>query len=61
MTVDAETLNTLLDSSDVDSIHEDIPVPPTLNLSIPRIGATTMHASGIDRERCCPGHTGYRC
>ncbi len=47
MTVDAETLNALLDSSDVDSIHEDIPVPPILNLSVPRIGAATMQASGI--------------
>ena len=47
LTVDAETLDDLLASSDVESIEEDIPIPPTLNLSVPRIGATTMHTSGL--------------
>ena len=48
MTVDAETINALLDSPDIESIHEDIPVPPTLNLSVPRIGGTQLHSSGVN-------------
>ncbi|MBI4768083.1 MAG: S8 family serine peptidase [Deltaproteobacteria bacterium] len=47
LTVDAETLDDLLESSEVESIEEDIPVRPTLNLSVPRIGASTLHSSGL--------------
>ena len=39
MTVDSATLDALLSSPDVISVEEDIPVPPTLDLSVPRIGA----------------------
>src|SRR4030042_2192729 len=28
-------------------MEEDSPVPATLNLSVPRIGASTMHTSGL--------------
>jgi subtilisin family serine protease len=47
MTVDSTTLDALLSSPDVISVEEDIPVPLALNLSVPRIGATQLHASDI--------------
>ena len=47
MTVDGAALDALLSSPDVISIEEDIPVPPTLDLSVPRIGATQLHAIGV--------------
>jgi subtilisin family serine protease len=50
MTVDSETFDALLSSPDVISVEEDIPVPPALDLSVPRIGATDLHASSITGE-----------
>jgi hypothetical protein len=47
MTVDSSALDALLASPDVISVDEDIPVPPTLNLSVPRIGATQLHSTSI--------------
>jgi hypothetical protein len=47
MTVDSATLDALLSSPDVISVEEDIPVPLALNLSVPRIGATQLHASNV--------------
>ena len=47
MTVDSAALDALLSSPDVISIEEDIPVPPTLDQSVPRIGATQLHAINI--------------
>ena len=47
MTVDSATLDALLSSPDVISVEEDIPVPPTLDRSVPRIGATQLHASNV--------------
>ena len=50
MTVDSTTLDAVLASSDVISVEEDIPLSPTLDLSIPRIGATRLHASNLTGE-----------
>jgi len=47
MTIDKEALDTLLASPDVETIEEDIPVPAVLDLSVPRIGATTLHSKGV--------------
>ena len=47
MTVDGAALDALLSSPDVISIEEDIPVPPTLDWSVPRIGAAQLHAINI--------------
>ena len=47
MTTDREALDILLASPDVESIEEDIPVPPVLDKSVPRIGATTLHSRGV--------------
>ncbi|OPX97210.1 MAG: Subtilisin E precursor [Syntrophorhabdus sp. PtaB.Bin006] len=47
MTVDSAALDALLSSSDVETVEEDIPVPLTLNLSVPRIGATQLHATNL--------------
>jgi len=43
MTIDSETFDALLALPDVISVEEDIPVPPLLGLSVPRIGATQLH------------------
>ena len=48
MTVDEAALNALLGSTGVISVEEDIPVPPTLDLSVPRIGASDLHSAGYD-------------
>ncbi len=48
MEIDADGLKELLDSADVVSIEEDIPVPPVLNQSVPFIKADQVHASGYD-------------
>ena len=47
MTVDSATLDALLSSPDVISVEEDIPVPPALDQSVPRIGATQLHSSNV--------------
>ena len=47
MTVDSATLDALLSSPDVISVEEDIPIPPALDESVPRIGATQLHASNV--------------
>ena len=47
MTVDSATLDALLASPDIISIEEDIPVPPALDLSVPRIGAAALHESNV--------------
>ena len=47
MTVDGPALDALLASPDVVSVEEDIPVPATLDQSVPRIGAAQLHASGV--------------
>lgn len=47
MTVDSATLDALLASPDVISIEEDIPIPPALHESVPRIGAAELHESNI--------------
>lgn len=47
MTVDSETFDALLSSPDVISVEEDIPVPPALDLSVPRIGAAQLHTSNV--------------
>ena len=43
MKVDSATLDALISSPDVISVEEDVPVPPALDLSVPRIGATQLH------------------
>ena len=48
MTVDEAALNALLGSTGVLSVEEDIPLPPTLDLSVPRIGASALHSTGYD-------------
>lgn len=48
MEVDEQALNALLASPRVLALHEDIPRPPTLDLSVPRIGAPTVWAGGHD-------------
>lgn len=45
--VDAETLDALLQDPEVITIQEDVPVPPTLNQSIPFINADDLHSQGI--------------
>lgn len=47
MKVDSAALDTLISSPDVISIEEDIPVPPALDLSVPRIGAAQLHANSV--------------
>ncbi|OPY64696.1 MAG: Subtilisin E precursor [Syntrophorhabdus sp. PtaU1.Bin050] len=47
MTVDSAALDALLSSSDVETVEEDIPVPPSLDLSVPRIGATQLHTTNL--------------
>ena len=47
MSVDSAALDALLASPDVINIEEDMPVPPTLNWSVPHIGATQLHATNI--------------
>jgi hypothetical protein len=47
MTVDSATLDALLASPDVISVEEDIPIPPALHESVPRIGATQLHSGSI--------------
>jgi len=48
MTVDASGLADLLNDPEIVSIQEDIPVPPTLEQSIPFINADTVHSEGSD-------------
>jgi len=48
MEVDEQALNALLASPRVLAVHEDIPRPPTLDLSVPRIGAPSVWAGGYD-------------
>ncbi|MGC2063588.1 MAG: S8 family serine peptidase [Thermodesulfovibrionales bacterium] len=48
MEVDEQTMNALLASPRVLALHEDIPYPPTLDLSVPRIGAPSVWAAGHD-------------
>ncbi|MBP1745478.1 MAG: Subtilisin-like serine protease-like protein [Deltaproteobacteria bacterium] len=47
MTVDSATLDALISSPDVISVEEDIPVPPLLGLSVPRIGAPQLHENSV--------------
>jgi subtilisin family serine protease len=47
MKVDSTALDALIFSPDVISVEEDIPVPPALDLSVPRIGATQLHAKSL--------------
>jgi subtilisin family serine protease len=47
MTVDSTTLDALISSPDVISVEEDIPVPPLLDLSVPRIGAAQLHENSV--------------
>jgi len=47
MTVDSATLDALISSPDVISVEEDIPVPPLLDSSVPRIGATQLHENSV--------------
>lgn len=48
MEVDPAALDALLKDPSISSIEEDIPVPPTLNLSIPFINADDVHTQGFD-------------
>jgi subtilisin family serine protease len=48
MNVDEAALNALLGSTGVVTVEEDIPMPPALDLSVPRIGASTLHSLGYD-------------
>ncbi len=48
MEVDGQALNALLSSPRVIALHEDIPHPASLDLSVPRIGAPTVWAGGFD-------------
>ena len=50
MTVDGAALDALLSSPDVISVEEDVPVPPVLDLSVPRVGATRLHAGNLTGE-----------
>jgi hypothetical protein len=47
MTVDSTTLDALISSPDVISVEEDIPIPPLLDLSVPRIGAAQLHENSV--------------
>jgi subtilisin family serine protease len=47
MTVDSAALDTLLASPDVADVQEDTLSAPTLDLSVPRIGASDLHSSAI--------------
>jgi subtilisin family serine protease len=47
LTVDADTLDTLIGVSGVENIQEDIPLPPILDLSVPRVGASQLQALGV--------------
>lgn len=47
MTVDSAALDALLASPDVQQIQEDTLSAPTLDLSVPRIGASNLHSSNI--------------
>ncbi|MBU0663448.1 MAG: S8 family serine peptidase [Proteobacteria bacterium] len=47
MTVDSAALDALLASPDVQQVQEDTLSAPTLDLSVPRIGASTLHSSNI--------------
>ncbi|MBU4328224.1 MAG: S8 family serine peptidase [Proteobacteria bacterium] len=47
MTVDSATLDALLASPDILQVQEDTLSAPTLDLSIPRIGASNLHSSNI--------------
>lgn len=47
MTVDSAALEALLASPDVQQIQEDTLSAPTLDLSVPRIGASSLHSSNI--------------
>jgi len=47
MTVDSEALNALLSSEHTVSVEEDILLAPTLNWSVPRIGATQLHTANV--------------
>ncbi|MHB8771483.1 MAG: S8 family peptidase, partial [Syntrophales bacterium] len=46
MEVDGPGLQELLASPLVDNVQEDVAYPPTLNLSVPRIGAPSLWSSG---------------
>jgi subtilisin family serine protease len=47
MTIDNSTLDASLSSQNVVSVEEDYLFLPTLDLSVPRIGATRLHADNI--------------
>ena len=46
LTVDGTALQAILASPTVQTVEEDVPVPPTLDLSVPRIGGHTAWARG---------------
>lgn len=46
MEVDSLQLDDLIDSGLIDSVVEDVAVPPTLDLSVPHIGADIAHSAG---------------
>jgi hypothetical protein len=47
MAVDEAVLDALISSPDVITIEEDIIVPPALDMSVPRIGASQLHEKDI--------------
>ncbi len=60
LTVDSAGLEVLLNSPDVESVVEDVAVPPTLDLSIPLINADDVWALGHSRSRTGRGDSGHR-
>ena len=47
MTVDASTLDAILQSDNSVTVHEDMPHHPALDKSVPLIGANTLQAAGL--------------
>ena len=47
MTVDAQTLDAILQSGSSVTVHEDRPHPPALDKSVPLIGADTLQNAGL--------------
>ena len=60
MTVDSAALDALISSPDVISVEEDIPVPPLLDLSIPRDRRRPTPCKQCDRFRLGSGSLGHR-
>jgi subtilisin family serine protease len=50
LTVDKAALDALISHLSVLNIHEDVPVPPSLDQSVPRIGAPSLWSQGYTGE-----------